>query len=145
MVFLLGSQYQNSLLGQPLFIRRNHFAKDRRARRRRRGVGPWGGEVAWGKDQGQSTSLTVLEGAGGQSGALSTQREVSSGKPQHQGSRLHGAAPPHLLHEFRLCWKVQEDRAGHYYTAGRSTPGSHSTRAPGYMGQHLLTSCMNLM
>ena len=53
----------------------------------------------------------MLEGAGGQSGAggcrrtergIITQREVSSGKPQHQGSRLHGAAPPHLLHEFNV-------------------------------------------
>ena len=70
-----------------------------------------GGQSGALSHRGSSAPVTVLEGAGGQSGAggcrrtergIITQREVSSGKPQHQGSRLHGAAPPHLLHEFNV-------------------------------------------
>ena len=70
-----------------------------------------GGQSGALSHRGSSAPETVLEGAGGQSGAggcrrtergIITQREVSSGKPQHQGSRLHGAAPPHLLHEFNV-------------------------------------------
>ena len=123
-VFLLGSQYQNSLLGQPLFIRRNHFAKDTRARRRRRGVRQWGGGSPGERTRGEAPAWlgwrvqedrAVLEGAGGQSGAggcrrtergIITQRELSSGDCAGRCRRTE------------RCWRVQEDRTGHYHTEG---------------------------
>lgn len=67
------------------------------------------------------------------------EEESGSGERRLLGERTRGKAPAWL------CWQVQEDEQVMSNTAGRSAPGSHNIRAPGYMGQHLSTSCTNLM